>query len=434
MSNIILEDILNTSGTFIINNSAYPGTLFKQKNDILLQLSIDLNIQTNPIINAINIVGTVFGINLTLTNCYDLSSSSKLHGIVSKIIKADLIIVGKSYESDVIVNELTYELPCLTNIFSDKAIINVFNSEYPFLHKINVNAQTLIGTDSDGSIEIRRNISYQPFNDLGNYSVIPEIEYKFNSPVSITEGIKKLACARNLFAFFCNKNIPLNKINIIEHCDNGNSLDSYLVFFNYTQEEHIENNTHFIIHAHNFMNNFDTLWNTWIDFCCRNEYILDIYYEILCHRSSRTNEFNNLVQILEYYSRNNRDNEAVTLARLAYNAENPEKQFKKKYHTYLKYRLQDLFNVASTFFTNFTPNNIEKLSSKIADARNFYTHLENDSRKLSHQELSCASRLLKTIVLLLIYHSLGINIATLNHNDIYSIDTVYPEDIDFLLN
>ena len=75
------------------------------------------------------------------------------------------------------------------------------------------------------------------------------------------------------------------------------------------------------------MNNFDTLWNTWIDFCCRNEYILDIYYEILCHKSSRTNEFNNLVQILEYYSRNNRDNEAVTLARLAYNAENPEKQF-----------------------------------------------------------------------------------------------------------
>lgn len=434
MSKSILEDILNTSGTFIINNNSYAGTLFKKGNDILLQLSIDLNNQINPTINSMNIVGTVFGTNITLTNCYVQSSSSKLHGKVSKIIKADLIIIGKSYESDVIVKEVTYELPCLTNLFTDNAIINVFDSEFPYLHKMNDNAKRLTGTDSDGTIEIRRSISYQPFNDLGKYSVIPEINYKFNRLVSITDSIQKLACARNLFAFFCNKNIPLNKIKIIERSENDNITDSFFVFFNYTQDEYIDINTHFIIHDQDFMNGFNTLWNTWILFCTKNEYLLDIYYEILCHRSSRTNEFNNLVQILEYYSRNNRDDEAVTLAKLAYNTEHPGKQFKKKYHTYLKYRLHDLFNVASVFFTNFTPDNIEKLSSKIADARNFYTHLENDSRKLSHQELSCASRLLKAIVLLLIYHSLGINIATLSPNDIYSIDTVYPEDIDFLLN
>lgn len=50
MSNNILEDILNTSGTFIINNNTYPGTIFKQKTTFYYNCPLILTSKPIPLL------------------------------------------------------------------------------------------------------------------------------------------------------------------------------------------------------------------------------------------------------------------------------------------------------------------------------------------------------------------------------------------------
>ena len=148
-----------------------------------------------------------------------------------------------------------------------------------------------------------------------------------------------------------------------------------------------------------FSENFSEVWTNWLKFYADSIYIPTLFYEIICNRSTRINRFLNLTQAIELYSVHYRDEFAKGIAQAD--------GYRKK-QLPLKYRIEDvLAQINGTL--EISKERRRLLARAISNDRNFFTHY-NEQRytEPSFEEISAANRVLRYVLLSIVYKVVGI--------------------------
>jgi hypothetical protein len=154
----------------------------------------------------------------------------------------------------------------------------------------------------------------------------------------------------------------------------------------------------FLISTKEIKDNFGDIWNNWSEFYTSTKYIADLFYEIICNRSTRINRFLNLTQALEIYSSYYRDDQARNLAK--------ENGFS---NTPFKFRIEDIFRALNSIF-KLDSIKLRKLSVNISNMRHFFTHYNRHKyTEPSIHQIFAATRVLRFALLALVYKTIGIS-------------------------
>ena len=150
-----------------------------------------------------------------------------------------------------------------------------------------------------------------------------------------------------------------------------------------------------------FSENFSEVWTNWLKFYADSIYIPTLFYEIICNRSTRINRFLNLTQAIELYSVHYRDELAKGIAQA-------DGYGKKQLP--LKYRIEDvLAQINGTL--EISEERRRLLARAISNDRNFFTHY-NEQRysEPSFEETSAANRVLRYVLLSIVYKVVGLSL------------------------
>lgn len=346
------------------------------------------------------ILGEVHGTKVTLIGCYMKSAASTIgYNDVSIYAVPSEIIVGGCFSSEPMAKEIiisTSDLnymflgysPLEFNIDFSKDNSSVLNYTFP---------KPIVANDKYGEIRFFQTFETQWTVDFYKHNIISLIEYSFTEPLPILSAVEKVAAARNLFSFFGNGYISLGDITFIIYDDKK----IYDLWLNYT-EDILSVKEPFLISIFDFKNQFQNVWDAWLAFCESAAPIVDLFYEIICNHSTRVNSFLNLSQAIEVYSNAFRYNNAKELA------EN-NGQLKSKREIPLKFIYQDILSEYSDSL-ELIESNIANYAQGLSDMRNYYTHYNSDKYvKPTYSEVYSASRVLRFVLLTIVYTAVGIS-------------------------
>ena len=149
-----------------------------------------------------------------------------------------------------------------------------------------------------------------------------------------------------------------------------------------------------------------------------------LFYEIICNRSTRINCFLNLSQAIEVYSNYYREKEAHNVA---------QADGCRKKDIPLKYRVEDIIQYLNTYLS-IDRLGIKSLSVAISNARNFFTHYNRARYKEpSFQEISAANRVLRYMLLAIIYKTIGLSDDCIKRCGETSLYSFRKRDIEIIL-
>jgi len=429
-----VEDIVNRIGEFhiCINEEVIQltGTLRLDGNDLILECQISTN-QTKEIKQSLcNVYGTVAGIQITLLNGYISKYVRRNNKTVyhSIIIKPSEIIIGRTYPQEIKITKITSSINALNYMFSKPPLklMHSFSEEnisllnYSFLPPITAQ-------DTEGEISIYQTFSYERSRDKITFVMIPVIELSFFKPVLIEDAITKIASIRNLMSFFADYYLPLENIRFSdidsEIIDDNVFCDCTLLL---NQREEITSLAKpFLIKTEVFENIFHTIWHNWSKFYKETNYIVILFYEIISNRSTYINRFLNLVQALEIYAEYYRGEETKEIA----NADG----YRKSGILPLKYHIESILFFLNSYF-NFKNSDINALSNRISNMRHFYTHFNRKKYdEPSFQQLSSANRVLRFMLLAIVYKTIGITDEHIKNCLKTSDYSTFYNDVDILL-
>ena len=404
-----LKDLLNQIGDFHFQNGKdridFIGTLVKENNRVIIRTRIEKG-NLNHVKRQIpfQIWGEISGTNVTLLDNYIIATSYNINSNCVEIsAEPSEIVIGRSYVSDIFVTNISASIEAMSHMFSDR----VFNENVSFT-KENPTVlsfaypEDIEAMDTDGILRLYRGFSHDWSRHGIEYRYLPYIYYAFSKPTRIRDAIAKIACARNLLSFFADYYLPLeNLLFSDEQTDDAKNFSGYCdcqLYLNHKEDIEVSEEP-FLIMTNKFSENFSEVWTNWLKFYADSIYIPTLFYEIICNRSTRINRFLNLTQAIELYSVHYRDELAKGIAQA-------DGYGKKQLP--LKYRIEDvLAQINGTL--EISEERRRLLARAISNDRNFFTHY-NEQRysEPSFEETSAANRVLRYVLLSIVYKVVGI--------------------------
>ena len=404
-----LKDLLNQIGDFHFQNGKdridFIGTLVKENNRVIIRTRIEKG-NLNHVKRQIpfQIWGEISGTNVTLLDNYIIATSYNINSNCVEIsAEPSEIVIGRSYVSDIFVTNISASIEAMSHMFSDR----VFNENVSFT-KENPTVlsfaypEDIEAMDTDGILRLYRGFSHDWSRHGIEYRYLPYIYYAFSKPTRIRDAIAKIACVRNLLSFFADYYLPLeNLLFSDEQTDDAKNFSGYCdcqLYLNHKEDIEVSEEP-FLIMTNKFSENFSEVWTNWLKFYADSIYIPTLFYEIICNRSTRINRFLNLTQAIELYSVHYRDELAKGIAQA-------DGYGKKQLP--LKYRIEDvLAQINGTL--EISEERRRLLARAISNDRNFFTHY-NEQRysEPSFEETSAANRVLRYVLLSIVYKVVGI--------------------------
>ena len=404
-----LKDLLNQIGDFHFQNGKdridFIGTLVKENNRVIIRTRIEKG-NLNHVKRQIpfQIWGEISGTNVTLLDNYIIATSYNINSNCVEIsAEPSEIVIGRSYVSDIFVTNISASIEAMSHMFSDR----VFNENVSFT-KENPTVlsfaypEDIEAMDTDGILRLYRGFSHDWSRHGIEYRCLPYIYYAFSKPTRIRDAIAKIACARNLLSFFADYYLPLeNLLFSDEQTVDAKNFPGYCdcqLYLNHKEDIEVPEEP-FLIMTNKFSENFSEVWTNWLKFYADSIYIPTLFYEIICNRSTRINRFLNLTQAIELYSVHYRDELAKGIAQA-------DGYGKKQLP--LKYRIEDvLAQINGTL--EISEERRRLLARAISNDRNFFTHY-NEQRysEPSFEETSAANRVLRYVLLSIVYKVVGI--------------------------
>lgn len=406
-----INDILNRIGDFHLHSGEQEfdliGTLIRKNSSIILKArTAQENLKCINQNDTFQIWGTVDGTQVTLLESlitrYFVSGSSLGYGNISA--EPTEIIIGRCYIGNINVTGISASIDALNYMFSEKLFKEKFDfsQENPSVLDF-AYPQEIKAHDSDGEVCISRGFQQSWSRNKIEYKVLPNIEYIFSKPVAIGTAIAKIASVRNLLSFFADYYLPLENITFSDEetpkVEGFSGICNCTLYMNNLEDIDIPQRP-FLIMTSKFVKNFSTIWFNWLQFYNGNKYIPTLFYEIISNRSTRINRFLNLTQAIELYSNYYRNEEATYVAK-------SDRCTKKDIP--LKYRIKDILIYLEDCL-DISPDKNTQLSQAISDARNFFTHYnEKRYKKPSVQEVLAANRVLRYVLLSIVYKTIGVS-------------------------
>lgn len=405
-----IKDILNIVCDFKYDESSsvfLTGLLTMQDEEVVFKCRSDkAKLKELKEKVTITLCGEVDGTEVTLVSAMLRSYSASGFNntdYCQLIYNPSEIIIGRKFWKKVFVKSICARMNELNHMSIENPlrVIHSFSKQNPAVVDYTYPTE-LVAEDDDGAISLSKTFGIGWGRDKIEFPLIPEVKYEFKTPVELMSAVAKIACARNLFTFFADYYIAIGECSF--SCDDSDDeFTEYKLYFN-SKEKITREERPFIISANKFSSNYDIIWKNWCDFYKKNLYIPTLFYEIICHRSTRFNSFLNLAQALEIYSTQYRNAEAKKRAK----ADNCNRK-----EIPLKYRMEDLLNYHNYCF-GLSEEEIKEFAKNISNHRNFLTHYNiKRYREPSFQEVSSSGRVLRFLLLATIYKIVGIDEANI---------------------
>lgn len=430
-----IEDVLNGLGDFHIEidkrNISLTGNLQKQNDVIVLEARVTQEdaklIQKLETCQIWGVVGTT---KVTLLN-----SLVHIHflfghgeGFNTLIAEPTEIVIGRCYIGEAKITRISASVNVLNYMFSEQLLeenMN-FSKENPALLNFTY-PSPIKAKDKDGELSLFRGFQQVWSREKIEYKILPYMEYKFSAPTTVREAIAKIASARNLFSFFADYYIPLEKLTFADmetaKIENFPDICDCKLYMNWKDDIDVPPKP-FLISTKDFCNYFTQIWEKWSQFYNENRYIPTLFYEIICNRSTRINCFLNLSQAIEIYSNYYREKDAYSIAKA---------DGCKKKSIPLKYRVEDMIQYLNPYLA-IDSSNIKPLAEAISNARNFFTHYnKNRYNEPSFQEISAANRVLRYVLLAIIYKTIGLSDDCIKKSGETALYSLRKQDIEVVL-
>lgn len=400
-----IDDLLNKISDFkcVVDGKeiVFPGILQKENRDIILNARLPLEEYRN-INNDSDIVvlGEVSEEKVTLVDCYIKPASCTIRNKdISIYAVPKEIIVGGCISSTPMAKSISISTPDLNYMFSGTSPLkpNVgFSTDDPSVLSYTF-PQRMEAKDKYGKIRIYQTFGTQRTIECYKYNIISRVEYFFENSLPIMEAVDRISVARNLFSFFGNGYISLGDITFKVDGDEN----VYGLRMN-RREDISAVNEPFLIETAAFENQFQKVWDAWLDLYETANPIPSLFYEIICNRSTRINEFLNLSQAIEVYSNAFRNKQAKEIAK-----NDPDNKSKHK-EIKLIHRYQDIlkeYNVA----IGLDKPNISDYAKGLSNMRNYFTHYNSEKYvEPTYDELFAARHILRFVLLAIVYTAVGI--------------------------
>ena len=402
-----INDLLNKISDFkcVVDGKeiVFPGILQEENGNIILNAKFPLEQYRKIGIDAdIVVLGEVSGRKATLMGCHITSASCTIgDNDISIYAVPNEIIVGGCFSSTPMAKRIIVSTPDLNYMFSGTSPLepnvgiskdnpSVLNYTFP---------KPIIANDKYGEIQISQSFGAQWAVDYYKHNIISIIEYSFTTSLSLMDAVAKVSAARSLFSFFGNGYISFGDITF--EIDGEENV--YGLWLNYKEDIPAVNEP-FLIETSAFENQFQKVWDAWLNLYESANPIPNLFYEIICNRSTRANGFLNLSQAIEVYSNAFRNKQAKEIAK-----NDPDNKSKNK-EIKLIHRYQDILKEYNGALELIEPNIVD-YAKGFSNMRNYYTHY-NSSKYVepAYDELFAASHILRFILLAIVYTAIGIPI------------------------
>ena len=409
MLNNRIDEYIGRIGQFEIQNEgAFPGFLsFDDIGDVILNLQIPIENRRKMKKERENlIIGTIFSTPVTLFRSIIIESSTK--GFPCKNVdlkmKPSAIVIGANYKGEVQIKSIDAMAPHMNDCFRMQTQGKMENDRITlsieFDELLNITAK-----EANGVINVYSTVSTE-YKETGA-SLAQSFYFSYSSKESVTlfDGLGKVFSCRNLFAFFMNDNIDLSNFNFIDSDNNHCSL-----LLNYLRRTK-EKSDYSIVSANYIKNNFEEIWNNWVEMERNCKGTIELFYGIFSDQSFGTNQFLNYCQAIESFTRGMRKEQVEEIRNLymdKYDKEYYEKnkKAKDKGEVQLKHRIHDCIKYSNVMEDDETK--IVEISRKIKDARIYYTHYKENVRRPMIEEIFNYNHFLRWVLLNCIYKQLGI--------------------------
>lgn len=399
-----IDDLLNKISDFqcVVDGKevVFPGILQRENGDIILNARFPLE-EYRKVGNSTDIVvlGEVAGRKATLLGCYIKSASWTIE---------ENDISFYAIPSEIIVGECPFSTPMAKRVRISTSDLNyMFSGPSPLKHNVGFSKddpsvlnftfpKPIAASDKYGKIQIYQTFGTQWAADFYKHNIISIIDYSFADPLPIMEAVAKVSAARNLFSFFGNGYISLGDITF--EIDGDENV--YGLWLNHREDIPAVHEP-FLIRSSAFENQFQKVWDAWLNLYESANPISRLFYEIICNRSTRMNGFLNLSQAIEVYSNVFRYSKAKKLAE-------DEGKSKHKNEIPLKYIYQDILSECSSVL-GLNEKKIPDYAKGLSNMRNYFTHY--NSKKYvepKYDELLAATHILRFVVLTIVYTAVGI--------------------------
>lgn len=406
-----LRDILNEIGDFKMKidgkEISFPGVLTQKESDVILKCKLACSCykeisQYDPYL----IYGDVNGVEVTLLNVSFKSASWRFENRdVTIVFDPSEIVIGKCCVSEPQVVQITISNPEFNDLLSSSPLQpnSSLSQESRSLLEY-ADSPSIVANDKYGHLSIRKFCRGGCSSNSGiNYEVTTAITYKFKTPVRLLEAVSKIAMARILLVFFANHYLSFGAISFVDYDEKGvPQFPPNRVYLNH--EDVIPTSKRPFLIAGNIVEmGFDSIWSKWLSIYDEANPIVNLFYEIICNRSTRINRFLNLSQAIEVYSHRYREDAVIKVAR---NREGTRADKMPPIH--LNHRFEDIFSMIAAPL-EIDESVIPTLSKSLADIRNYFTHY--DAKKYiepSYQEMLAGCHILELILLAIVYREIGI--------------------------
>lgn len=402
-----VNDLLNKISDFkcVVDGKeiVFPGILQEENGNVVLNAKFPLEqYRKIGIEDDIVVLGEVSERKATLMGCHITSASCTIgDNDISIYAVPNEIIVGGCFSSTPMAKRIIVSTPDLNYMFSGTSPLepnvgiskdnpSVLNYTFP---------KPIIANDKYGEIQISQSFGAQWAVDYYKHNIISIIEYSFTTSLSLMDAVAKVSAARSLFSFFGNGYISFGDITF--EIDGEENV--YGLWLNYKEDIPAVNEP-FLIETSAFENQFQKVWDAWLNLYESANPIPNLFYEIICNRSTRVNGFLNLSQAIEVYSNAFRNKQAKEIAK-----NDPDNKSKNK-EIKLIHRYQDILKEYNGALELIEPNIVD-YAKGFSNMRNYYTHY-NSSKYVepTYDELFAASHILRFILLAIVYTAIGISI------------------------
>lgn len=393
------RDVLNEVGTLKYKYSStifsLIGVFLERENQIIFKGRTTVEVLRNIYEDtSIRLWGKIKNHEVTALNCFIHDSEcwtdkSDNFGEVSITLCPSEIIIGRCFENEIHVKEISMEIPSLNYMFPNNNLLDHLpTKDNPSILGFSFPA-ALVAEDKYGKLSVHRHLSMSSSIGERKHTIIPRVEYNFDNQMPMREAISRVAAARNFFSFFANHFIPLGFIEFSDSYKECGLIINHDEMIDAPYEP-------FLISYTAIEKDFSRIWNNWLLFYEEAPHVSALFYEIICNRSTHTNRFLNLAQAIEIYSCQYREDYAKTIM----------KRNNSKRMT-LAFRLEDILQYVSDCLTVET-NELPCLAKAISEMRNFYTHYSKNRTEPAYTELVSGSQFLELILLILVCKKMGI--------------------------
>ncbi len=387
---------------------SFIGILQKVDNNIVINArTLPPECQKMMKHHDLNIYTRIDGCGVTCFNAYIKSASGtcyeggKYNGYdyTNLIIVPDQIVVGGCFDAMPQVEKISTVIPELNYFFmyssSPLKLVNDFSKDNPSVLNF-TSLKTIYAEDKYGKVKIWRTFGQKETANELSFNFVPYVSYEFYQAIKLDKAIEHIASIRNLFSFFADGYIGLGKISF--KIPEGS--EEYYVWMNHEESvKPVQEN--FCVTFNDIENDFQSIWTTWANFYDNTQSLIDLFYEIICGRSTRVNELLNFAQAIEVYSNTHLDSEARKFAK------GHEWGGKSGDSVPLKFIFWNLLKKYNDIF-EINELDINSIAEALSNNRNYYTHYNSKRLKPSYKEIFAATRVLHYMLLIIIYKSIGI--------------------------